>query len=49
MCPRLVSAVINSITRSNFGEERIYLANRLKFILEGSQDRNPKQKPRGRN
>ena len=45
----MASVVINSITKKNLGEERIYLVNRLKSSMEGSQNRNPKQKSRGRN
>lgn len=46
----LVSAtVINTMTKSILWEERVYSAYRLKSVIEGSQDRNPKQEPRCRN
>lgn len=46
----LVSAtVINTMTKSNLWEERVHLAYKLKSVIEGSQDRNPKQEPRCQN
>lgn len=50
MWPTLVSVtVINSMTQCNLEVERVYLAYRLKSVVEGSQDKNPKQEPRSRN
>lgn len=50
MYPGLVfGTVINFIIKSNLQEERVYLAYRLKSVIEGSQHRNPTQEPRHRN
>lgn len=42
-CRLLSVAVVNIVTKSNLREEKICLADRLQFIIEGKQDRNSRQ------
>lgn len=42
-------AVISSVTKNNFGEERVYLAYKLQYILLGCQAKSSREEPGGRN